>query len=121
VYITHQDTQIMNTVKTISGISATLVFPLEQRWMFTTTGSTAINVTLPELTLSKQSGFEFNLFKTGSNTNSVIFTCQGTNVIRPYNSITNLTTTTLLSGTGTIAGFFTAELSAGVFAWIVYL
>jgi hypothetical protein len=62
----------MNEVKIISGTSATLTFPLEQRWMFSSTGSTAINVTLPELTLSSQAGFAFSLFKTASNTNSVI-------------------------------------------------
>lgn len=119
--IKHKQVQYLNEVKTISGTSATLTFPLEQRLMFTSTGATAINITLPELTATSQTGFAFSLFKTASNTNSVIFTCQGTNVIRAYNSITDLTTTTLLSGTGTIAGFFTAEISTGVFAWIVYL
>jgi len=117
--ITHQDTQIMNTIKTISGTSATLSFPLEQRWMFTSTGATQIVIDLPELTLSRQSGFAFSLFKTASNTNSVKINRQGTNVIRNYNSITDVTTATILSGTGSTLSIITAEISTGVFAWIV--
>jgi len=109
----------MNEVKTISATSLTLVFPIEQRWMFTSTGATQIVINLPELTASYQAGFYFSLFKTASNTNSVKINRQGTNVIRGYNSITDLTTTTLLSGTGTTLSIITAEISTGVFAWIV--
>ena len=88
--------------------------------MFTTTGTTQITVTLPELTLSSQAGFDFSFFKTASNTNSVLFTCQGTNKIRGLNSITDLTSNTRISGTGTTGGFYTAEVSTGNFVWISY-
>ena len=119
--IKHRETQIINKVKTISTTSpAAFEFPLEQRWMFTTTGTTQIAVTLPELTLSSQAGFDFSFFKTASNTNSVLFTCQGTNKIRGLNSITDLTSDTRISGTGTTGGFYTAEVSTGNFVWISY-
>ena len=111
----------MNKVKKISTTSpAAFDFPLEERWMFTSTGSTQITVTLPELTLSSQAGFAFSFFKTASVTNSVLFSCQGTNKIRGLNSITDLTSDTRISGTGTIGGFYTAEISSGVFCWILY-
>lgn len=117
----HKETQIMNKVKTISTTSpAAFEFPLAERWMFTTTGSTQIAVTLPELTLSSQAGFNFSFFKTASITNSVLFTCQGTNKIRGLNSITDLTSDTRISGTGTTGGFYTAEVSTGNFVWISY-
>jgi len=117
--LAHKQVQYMNEVKTISGTSATLSFPLEQRWMFKSTGATQIVVDLPELTASHQAGFYFSLFKTASNTNSVKINRQGTNVIRSYNSITDLTTDTILSGSGSTLSIITAEISAGVFAWIV--
>ena len=111
----------MNEVKTISGTSIALVFPLEQTWMFTSTGSTTINVTLPTLTASYQAGFNFIFFKTASNTNSVIFTRGGSNTIRGLNSISDVTSVTKLSGTNSVGvGFYTAEVSAGNFAWISY-
>ena len=88
--------------------------------MFTSSGTTQINVTLPELTLSSQAGFNFSFFKTASITNSVLFTCQGTNKIRGINSITDLTSDTRISGIGTTGGFYTAEVSAGNFVWISY-
>ncbi|MEY3752043.1 MAG: hypothetical protein RLZZ354_585 [Pseudomonadota bacterium] len=117
--LAHKAVQYMNEVKTLSGTSHILVFPLEQRWMFTSTGATQIVVDLPELTASHQAGFYFTLFKTASNTNSVKINRQGTNVIRSYNSITDLTTATILSGTGSSLSIITAEISTGVFAWIV--
>ena len=119
--LAHKQVQYMNEVKTISGTSITLTFPLEQTWMFTSTGATAINVTLPTLTASYQAGFNFIFFKTASNTNSVIFTRGGSNTIRGLNSITDVTNVTRLSGTNSVGvGFYTAEVSAGNFAWISY-
>jgi hypothetical protein len=108
----------MNEVKTISGTASTLVFPLEQRWQFTSTGATQVVIDLPELTASHQAGFNFSFYKTASNTNSVKFNRQRTNVICPLNSITDLTTITVISGTSVTGGFLTAELSSGNFAWI---
>ena len=72
--LTHRQTQKVNEVSTISGTSATLTFPLEQKIMLTSTGVTNINITLPTITASYQAGFEFVFIKTGSITNSVIFT-----------------------------------------------
>ena len=119
--LAHKQVQYMNEVKTISGTSITLGFPLEQTWMFTSTGATVINVTLPTLTASYQAGFNFIFFKTASNTNSVIFTRGGSNTIRGLNSITDVTNVTRLSGTNSVGvGFYTAEVSAGNFAWISY-
>ena len=118
--LAHKQVQYMNEVKIISGTSLTLVFPLEQRWQFTSTGATQIVIDLPQLTATSQTGFNFSFYKTASNTNSVKFNRQGTNVIRSLNSITDLTTITVISGTGTTGGFLTAELSAGNFAWIYY-
>jgi hypothetical protein len=119
--LAHKGVQYMNEVKTISGTSLALVFPLEQTWMFTSTGATTINITLPELTASHQAGFEFFYFKTASNTNSVVFTRSGSNSIRGLNSLTDVISITKLSGTNTVGqGFFTAEVSAGSFAWISY-
>ena len=119
--IKHRETQILNKIKTISTTSpAAFEFPLEERWMFTSSGTTQINVTLPELTLSSQAGFNFSFFKTASITNSVLFTCQGNNTIRGINSITDLTSLTRISGTGTTGGFYTAEVSTGSFVWISY-
>jgi hypothetical protein len=43
------DVEKLNKVKTISGTSATLTLPLEQTLMLTSSGSTNINITLPEL------------------------------------------------------------------------
>ena len=89
--------------------------------MFTATGGTQITVTLPELTASHQAGFNFFYFKTASNTNSVLFTRSGSNTIRGLNSITDVTQVTKISGTNTVGqGFYTAEVSAGNFAWISY-
>ena len=117
----HKETQVMNKVRKIVTTSPPAFdFPLEERWMFTSSGATQINVTLPELTLSTQAGFNFSFFKTGSVTNSVLFTCQGTNKIRGINSITDLTSDTRISGTGTTGGFYTAEVSTGNFVWIGY-
>jgi hypothetical protein len=118
--LAHKGVQYMNEVKTISATSLTLVFPIEQTWMFTSTGSTTINITLPELTASHQAGFNYTILKTASNTNSVIFTCQGTNLIRGFNSITGVSSYTRLSGTNTTGIFFTAEVSAGNFVWFVF-
>jgi len=118
--LAHKQVQYMNEVKTISATSLTLVFPIEQTWMFTSTGSTTINITLPELTASHQAGFNYTILKTASNTNSVIFTCQGTNLIRGFNSITGVSSYTRLSGTNTTGIFFTAEVSAGNFVWFVF-
>ena len=116
--LAHKQVQYMNEVKILSGTSHILVFPLEQRWQFTSTGATQVVVDLPELTASHQAGFNFSFYKTASNTNSVKFNRQGTNVIRSLNSITDLTTITLISGSSITGGFLTAELSAGNFAWI---
>ena len=89
--------------------------------MFSATGATQITVTLPELTASYQAGFNFIIFKTASKTNSVLFTRSGTNTIRSLNSITDVTSVTRLSGTNSVGvGFYTAEVSAGNFAWISY-
>jgi hypothetical protein len=118
--LAHKQVQYMNEVKTISATSLTLGFPIEQTWMFTSTGSTTINITLPELTASHQAGFNYTILKTASNTNSVIFTCQGTNLIRGFNSITGVSSYTRLSGTNTTGIFFTAEVSAGNFVWFVF-
>jgi len=117
----HKQVQYMNEVKTISGTSLALAFPLEQTWMFTATGATQITITLPELTASRQAGYNFFYFKTASVTNSVLFTRSGTNTIRGLNSITDLTSITKISGTNTVGqGFYTAEVSTGNFAWISY-
>ena len=112
----------MNEVKTISGTSPpALAFPLEQIWMFTSTGGTQVVITLPEITASHQAGFNFIIFKTASNTNSVLFNRSGSNTIRGLNSITDVTSITRLSGTNSVGvGFYTAEVSAGNFAWISY-
>ena len=111
----------MNEVQTISGTALALVFPLEQTWMFTSTGGTQIVIDLPELTASYQAGFKFIFFKTASNTNSVKFFRSGSNVIRGLNSITDVTNVTKISGTNTVGrGFYTAEVSTGNFAWISY-
>ena len=89
--------------------------------MFTSTGSTQITVTLPELTASHQAGFKFFYFKTASITNSVLFTRSGSNTIRGLNSITDSKNITKISGTNTVGqGFYTAEVSTGNFAWISY-
>ena len=96
----HKETQNMNKVKkNVTTSPPAFDFPLEERWMFTNSGSTQITVTLPELTLSSQAGFNFFFFKTASNTNSVLFACKGTNKIRGLNSITDLTSDTRISGT----------------------
>ena len=116
--LAHKQVQYMNEVKIISGTSLTLAFPLEQRWQFTSTGATQIVIDLPQLTATSQTGFYFSFYKTASNTNSVKFNRQGTNVIRPLNSITDLTTITVISGTSVTGAFLTAELSSGNFAWI---
>ena len=116
--LAHKQVQYMNEVKIISGTALTLAFPLEQRWQFTSTGATQIVIDLPQLTATHQAGFHFSILKTASNTNSVKFNRQGTNVIRGLNSITDLTTITVISGTSVFGGFLTAELTTGNFAWI---
>ena len=118
--ITHKQTQLVNEVKTISGTTATLTLPLEQTLMLTSTGATNINITLPELNDSKHAGFTFNVIKTGSITNSVVFTRSGSNLIRGYGSITGSTSLTLMVNTATIINMITLEVSAGNFEWVLY-
>ena len=111
----------MNKVKTISTTSpATFVFPLEQTWMITTTGSSSVVITLPLLDASHQAGFTFNVMKTGSLTNSVTFTAQSPNLIRDYGSITGFSTSTQMAGGATIMNIYTLEVSAGNFVWMLY-
>lgn len=78
--LTLKGTLYVNEVKTITGTSATLTFPLEDTTMLTSTATT-INITLPLITTSTQAGLTFAFFKTASTTNSVIFTASGTNQI----------------------------------------
>ena len=119
--ISHREIQILNKVKTISTTSpATFVFPLEQTWMITTTGSSSVVITLPLLDDSRQVGFTFNVMKTGSLTNSVTFTAQSPNLIRDYGSITGFSTSTQMAGGATIMNIYTLEVSAGNFVWMLY-
>lgn len=114
--LTLKGTQYANENRTISGTSATLTFPLEQRGILTSTGAT-INITLPTITTSTQCGFEFEFHKTGSITNNVIFTVGGTNELWPYGTITNTNPYTTMSGGMTAIWFVTMEVSTGVFVW----
>lgn len=118
--ITHNQAQLLNKVKVISGTSATLSLPLEQTLMFSSTGATNITITMPELNQSKHAGFMFRLIKTGSNTNSVVFNRAGSNLLRGYGSITGATTLTSMINTDTIINVYTLEVSAGNFEWIFY-
>lgn len=115
--LTLKGVQYANEVQTVSGTSATLTFPLEQVIMLTSTGATNINITLPTITASSQVGTEFSFIKTGSLTNSVIFTAGGTNQIWGYNSITNNSPITLMVGNTTTSYFIILEVTTGVFVW----
>ena len=117
--LTHKQTQILNKVKSISGISATLTLPLEQTLMLTSSGSTNINITLPELNESYHAGFTFNLIKTGSITNAVIFTRSGSNLLRGTGSITGSTSLTLMVNHHTIINMYSLEVSSGNFEWVL--
>lgn len=115
--LTLKGTQYANENRTISGTSETLTFPLEERIMIKSTGTTAVNITLPLITSTTQTGFQFLFIKTGSITNSVVLTAQGTNQIWPYGTITNNNPVTSLTDSMTTMWFITMEVSAGVFVW----
>jgi len=117
--IKHKQFQYLNEVKSVSGASVTLNLPLEQTTMLTSTSST-INVTLPALTLSSQVGFTFNVIKTGSITNNVIFTRSGTNLLRTTGVTTGSTSLTLMVNTDTIINMYSLEVSTGNFEWVLY-
>lgn len=114
--LTLKGVQYANEVLTISGISATLTFPLQQHIMLSSTGAT-INITLPTINASTQVGVIFYFNKIGSVTNSVIFTAGGTNQILPYGSITNTTPYTGMINTTTSISLTILEITTGVFAW----
>jgi hypothetical protein len=118
--LTHKQTQIINKDQIISGTSATLSLPLEQTLMFSSTGSTNINITLPELNKSYHAEFTFNLIITGSITNSVIFTRSGSNLLRGTGSITGSTSLTLMVNHHTIINMYSLEVSSGNFEWVLY-
>ena len=118
--ITHNQAQLLNKVKVISGTSATLTLPLEQTLMFSSTVATNITITMPELNESYHAGFTFHLIKTGSITNSVVFNRAGSNLLRGYGSITGATTYTSMINTDTIINVYTLEVSTGNFEWIFY-
>ena len=110
---------MLNKVKIISGTSATLTLPLEQTIMFSSTGSTNINITLPELNESYHAGFTFNLIKTGSITNSVIFTPSGLNLLRTNGATSGSTSLTLMVNHHTIINMYSLEVSSGNFEWVL--
>jgi hypothetical protein len=118
--IKHKQTQLLNEVKHISGTSETLIFPLEQTLMLSSTGATNITITMPELNSSHHAGFTFHLVKTGSITNSVIFNRAGSNLLRGYGSITGSTSYTSMINTDTIINVYTLEVSTGNFEWVFY-
>ena len=118
--ITHNQAQLLNKVKVISGTSATLTLPLEQTLMFSSTGATNITITMPELNETYHAGFTFHLIKTGSDTNSVVFNRAGSNLLRGYGSITGATTYTSMINTDTIINVYTLEVSTGNFEWMFY-
>ena len=117
--IKHKQFQYINEVRTVSSTSTTLSLPLEQTIMLTSTGSTNINITLPALTLSTQVGFTFNLIKTGSITNSVIFTRSGSNLLRETGHISGSTSLTLMVNHHTIINMYSLEVSSGNFEWVL--
>lgn len=114
--LTRKGTLYANEVKTISGTSATLTFPLEDTTMLTS-NATTINITLPLITTSTQAGLTFAFFKTASTTNSVIFTASGTNQIWINSSITNGSPLTDMGATKTETAFMILEVSTGIFVW----
>ena len=118
--LTHKQTQMLNKVKIISGTLATLTLPLEQTLMLSSSGATNINITLPELEDTSQAGFTFNIIKTGSITNSVIFTRSGSNLLRTNGNITGSTSLTLMVNTSTIINMYSLEITSGNFEWILY-
>jgi len=118
--LTHKQTQMLNKVKIISGTSTTLSLPLEQTIMLTSTGVTNINITLPELNESYHAGFSFNIIKSGSITNSVIFTASGSNLLRTNGDITGSTSLTLMVNTSTIINMYSLEITSGNFEWVLY-
>ena len=118
--ITHNQAQLLNKVKVISGTSATLFLPLEQTLMFSSTGATNITITMPELNQTYHAGFTFHLIKTGSNTNSVVFNRAGSNLLRGYGSIVGATTLTSMINTNTLINVYTLEVSTGNFEWVFY-
>jgi len=112
-----RSTQYLSQVKTISGTSATLTFPLEEICVLSSTGVTLVVITLPTIT-SSNIGFTFKFTKTGSTTNSVQFVAGGTNVIFPSNSISNVSPYTTMVSTATNKLFMTIETTTtGTFAW----
>lgn len=114
----HRQTQYINQIQTISITNpSALTFPLEETIMLSSTGSTNINITLPLINSSNYNGFNFIFTKTGSITNSVIFTASGTNNIYPISSITNASPLTTLANTNTSCSFTIVEISAGNFIW----
>lgn len=115
--LTLKGVQYANEVQNVSGTSATLTFPLQQIIMLSSAGSTNINITLPTITASSQVGVQFTFTKTGSVTNSVIFTAGGTNQFLPYGSITNTTPFTGMINTDISIYLVIIEVTTGVFAW----
>lgn len=114
----HRQTQYINQIQTISVTNpSALTFPLEQTIMLSSTGATNITITLPLITSSNQNGFNFVFTKTGSFTNSVIFTASSPNNIYPISSITNSSPLTTLANTNTTCSFTIVEISAGSFIW----
>lgn len=110
--------QYANEVFEISGVGTTYGFgsmPIHQRINIKSTVN--VNITLPTISSSSNAGLEFTFIKTGSITNSMIFTASGSNLIYSSSTITNVSPYTTLVNTQTTIVFIILEVSAGVFVW----